>query len=384
MADQDDSEKTEEPTSKRIQDARRKGNIAKSQEVNSWAALAGLLFAIVTFVPWMMPKVALLSFQFLEQPHAIPVDLESLRGVFSTTVISLFFITAPILFFFLVIGLISTWVQVGGNFSTEAVKIQFNKMSPISGIKRLVSPRSLVEFAKGLVKLVLVAVVSFFISMPMLDDIELYAAQDLFTSLEKIQDIAVVLVFWCVAIMTAVAVLDFSFQKFDHKKKLRMSKQEVKDEHRQLEGDPKVKARLAQIRQERQRERMIAAVTKADLVITNPTHYAVALQYDMTTMPAPILVAKGVDDLAMRIRETADENEVPIVENPPLARALYAAVELDESIPEHLYHAVAEVIGYVFRLQGKLPREGPIRPPAPDWSLDPDLADEDEGAPRVN
>ena len=163
-----------------------------------------------------------------------------------------------------------------------------------------------------------------------------------------------------------------------------MSKQEVKDEHRQLEGDPKVKARLAQIRQERQRERMIAAVTKADLVITNPTHFAVALKYDMTTMPAPILVAKGVDDLAMRIRETADENEVPIVENPPLARALYAAVELDESIPEHLYHAVAEVIGYVFRLKGKLPREGPIRPPAPDWSLDPGLTEENEGEPRVH
>ena len=145
-----------------------------------------------------------------------------------------------------------------------------------------------------------------------------------------------------------------------------MSKQEVKDEHRQLEGDPKVKARLAQIRQERQRERMIAAVTKADLVITNPTHYAVALQYDMTTMPAPILIAKGVDDLAMRIRETADENEVPIVENPPLARALYASSrELDESIPEHLYHAVAEVIGYVFRLQGKLPREDRFEPPSP-------------------
>ena len=384
MADQDDSEKTEEPTGKRIQDARRKGNIAKSQEVNSWAALAGLLFALVTFVPWMMPKVAFLSFQFLEQPHAISVDFDSLQGVFSKTVVSLFLIIGPILIFFLTIGLLSTLVQVGGNFSTEAIKPKFSSISPISGVKRLVSPRSLVEFAKGLVKLVLVAVVSLFVAMPMLGDIELYAAQDLFTSLEKIEDIAIVLVFWCVAIMTIVAVLDFSFQKFDHKKKLRMSKQEVKDEHRQLEGDPKVKARLAQIRQERQRERMIAAVTKADLVITNPTHYAVALKYDMTTMPAPILVAKGVDDLAMRIRETADENEVPIVENPPLARALYAAVELDESIPEHLYHAVAEVIGYVFRLQGKLPREGPIRPPAPDWSLDPGVTEENEGTPRVH
>jgi len=384
MADQDDSEKTEEPTSKRIQDARRKGNIARSQEVNSWAALVGLLFAIVTFLPWMMPKVALLNFQFLEQPHAIPMDFESIRGVFHTTMTSLLIIAGPVLVFFLLLGLLSTWVQVGRNFSTEAVKPQFNKISPLAGVKRLVSPRSLVEFGKGLVKLVLVAVVSVFLAIPMLEDIELYPAMDLVVSLHKIQDIAIVLVFWTVAIMTVVAVVDFAYQKFDHKKKLRMTKQEVKDEHKQLEGDPKVKARLAQIRQDRQRERMIAAVTKADLVITNPTHYAVALKYDMETMPAPLLVAKGVDDLAMRIREAADENEVPIVENPPLARALYAAVELDESIPEHLYHAVAEVIGYVFRLQGKLPREGPIRPPAPDWSLDPDLNDDEEDAPAVH
>ena len=195
MADQDDSEKTEEPTFKRIQDARRKGNIAKSQEVNSWAALVGLLLSIVTFVPWMMPKVASLSFQFIEQPHDIPVDLDSLQGVFSTTMLSLFFITGPILVFFLLIGILSTWVQVGEVFSTEAIKPKFTSISPISGIKRLVSPRSLVEFAKGLVKLILVSVVSFFIALPMLDDIELYAAQDLFTSLEKIEDIAIILVF---------------------------------------------------------------------------------------------------------------------------------------------------------------------------------------------
>ena len=160
MADQDDSEKTEEPTGKRILDARRKGNVAKSQEVNSWAALAGLLFAIVTLVPWMMPKVAMLSFQFLEQPHAISVDFDSLRGVFFDHGQS-FIHNWPYTHFFLVIGILSTLVQVGGNFSTEAIKPKFSSISPISGIKRLVSSRSLVEFAKGLVKLILVAVVSF-------------------------------------------------------------------------------------------------------------------------------------------------------------------------------------------------------------------------------
>ncbi|MEE2746502.1 MAG: flagellar type III secretion system protein FlhB, partial [Pseudomonadota bacterium] len=276
------------------------------------------------------------------------------------------------------------FVQVGRTFSWEKVKPKWSQISPLNGVKRLVSPRSLVEFAKGIVKIGLVGLVSVLIAVPLLTDIELFPTLDIIVSLERIQYVGIILVFWTLMLMTIVAALDFTFQKYDHKKKLRMSKQEVKDEFKQLEGDPKVKARLAQIRQERQRARMIANVTKADIVITNPTHYAVALKYDMETMPAPVLVAKGVDDLAARMREVAEENEVPIVENPPLARALYASVELDESIPENLYQAVAEVIGYVFRLKGKLPSEGPLAPPSPDWSLDPVLPGEEDGDTVVN
>ena len=376
MADQEDSEKTEEPTHKRLADARRKGNIPKSQEVTSWAALMGLLFSLVTLIPWIMPKVAMMNFKFFETPHSIEVNNESLQGLYRVIVSELFLIVGPLLIFFLCIGLLATYAQVGRTFSWEKIKPKWNKMSPIAGIKRLISPRSLVEFGKGLVKLVLVSLVLVFVTIPFLDDIELFPGFDLSASFQRIQEIAIILVLWTAAIMTIVAILDFIYQKHDHKKKLRMTKQEVKDEHRQLEGDPKVRARLRQIRQERQRARMIANVTTADIVITNPTHYAVALKYDMDNMPAPILVAKGVDDLAARIREVADENEVPIVENPPLARALYVAVDLDESIPEHLYHAVAEVIGYVYRLTGKLPSDGPIHPPQPDWSLDPGLPDE--------
>jgi flagellar biosynthetic protein FlhB len=304
------------------------------------------------------------------------VNNESIQGLLRVTATELFLIVGPILFFFLILGFLSTYIQVGGTFSWEKTKPKLNKISPLAGIKRLISPRSLVEFAKGLVKLVLVGLVLFFVALPLLSDIELFPGFDLFTSFKRIQEIAVILVFWTIAIMSIVAALDFAYQKHDHIKKLRMTKQEVKDEHKNLEGDPKVKARLAQIRQERQRARMIANVTEADIVITNPTHYAVALKYDINTMPAPILVAKGVDELALRMRDVADENEVPIVENPPLARALYAAVELNESIPEHLYNAVAEVIGYVFRLTGKLPSDGPIHPPKPDWSIDPGYSDE--------
>jgi flagellar biosynthetic protein FlhB len=174
-------------------------------------------------------------------------------------------------------------------------------------------------------------------------------------TLERIKVIALVILAATVMIMTVIAAIDYIYQKWDHTEKLKMTKQEVKDETKQQDGDPKIKQRIAALRMERQRERMMQAIGKADVIITNPTHYAIALQYDMDTMPAPILVGKGMDSLALRIREVAEENDIPIVENPPLARALYAAVEIDEEIPAEHFHAVAEVIGYVFRLKGRLP-----------------------------
>ena len=370
MADQDDSEKTEDPTAKRIADARRKGNVARSQEINSWAALVGLLIVLVTLLPWLMPKIVSINYKYFEKPHLLEVTRASMQSMVGSVGYELLFILGPIFAFFMFLGFLSTYIQVGRTFSWEKIQPKLSKISLIAGIKRMFSSRSLVEFAKGITKLVLVSLVLIFTAIPFLSDLELFPGFALSTSFERIQDVAIVLIFWTVAIMTIVATLDFVYQKHDHFKKLKMTKQEVKDEHRQMEGDPKVKARLAQIRQDRQRARMMANVAKADVVITNPTHYAVALEYDMENMPAPVLVAKGLDELAMRIREEADLHEVPIVENPPLARALYASVELDESIPEHLYHAVAEVIGYVYKLNGRMPNDGPIVPPPVDWSLD--------------
>lgn len=368
---EDDTEKSEEPTGKRIQDARRKGNIAQSQEVKSWAALVGVAISIMTFFPWMMTNVTLINYQFLERPHSIAVDEISLRTLFMDTSAQLGLVTAPVFLFFSVLALTVSYLQVGRTFSFEKMKPEFSKMNPIKGVKRLFGSKALVEFAKGLVKLIMVAVIAYFVVQPRLTDAQLFPSFELITSLQRIDDIALILVFWIVALMTIVAVADYLYQRHSVKKSLMMTKQEVRDEHKQLEGDPKVKARLASIRQERARQRMIANVHKADVVITNPTHYAVALEYDMENMPAPRLIAKGVDEVAKRIREEADEHEVPIVENPPLARALYAAVELDQEVPPEHYNAVAEVIGYVFRLKGKLQGDGPLRPPKPDWSIDP-------------
>ena len=219
-------------------------------------------------------------------------------------------------------------------------------------MKNKVNLKAMVEFVKGLFKLGLVSIVTFAIAIPLLDDILVIPYIDLILSLQRIHELVILLAIGTLIVLTVIAVLDYIYQKYAFMQQMKMTKQEVRDEHKQSEGDPQVKARIRQLRTERARQRMMEAVPEADVVITNPTHYAVALKYKMEDMQAPRLVAKGVDHLAFRIRDVATEHDIPIVENPPLARTLYAAVELDEEIPTEHYQAVAEVIGYVMRLRG--------------------------------
>jgi len=260
---------------------------------------------------------------------------------------------------FVIVGFSVQVIQVGWNISAEKFQININKFSPAKGVKKFFGVRPIVEALKGMVKLGIVGTVVLVSVAPMLKNIELLAAFEILHTLGQIQEIAIVILVVSVMIMTVIAALDYAYQKWDHKNKLKMTKQEVKDERKQQDGDPKIKQRIASLRMERARERMMQAVEKADVVITNPTHYAIALKYDMDIMPAPVLVGKGVDSLAKRMREIAEENDIPIVENPPLARALYAGVEIDDEIPTEYYHAVAEVIGYVFRLKGRMPNANP-------------------------
>lgn len=354
MADEDQSQKTEQPTSKRLSDAKNRGQVAMSQEVKSWSILLAGTLGLVMLAPGIMRDVMRVTIKYLEQPQAIPLDFFHQREIFINLCIDVGLILAPLLGLLFITAIAANLGQVGWNVSAEKLKMKANRVSPIAGAKRMFGPRSLVQFVKGILKVAIVTAVAIFLVTPAISDIELIARMDITETLDRMHVIAIRLALGTVAVMTIVAVLDFIYQKYEHIKQLKMTKQEVKDEYRQQEGDPKVKQQLARIRTERARARMMAAVPSADVVITNPTHYAVALEYKMETMPAPKLVAKGVDSLALRIREVADENEVPIVENPPLARALYAAVDLDEEIPPEHYVAVAEVIGYVFRLKGKL------------------------------
>jgi len=356
MAEEDDdSQKTEDPSERKLSKAREKGEVAQSQEVKTWMILLGGTAGLIFMGPTIATGISRLSMPFVQNPHLIPTDFEHLRMTLANISAEVGVILAPLLGLLLVLAITSNVAQFGLMFSPEKVKFDLKKISLIKGTKRMISQRAVMEFLKGIFKLLAVGVVSFLLALPWLSDLTLFPRMELTQSMDRIFIIATVLSAGTLGVMTMVAAMDFAFQKHRFTKRMRMSKQEVKDEHKQSEGDPHVKARIRKIRTERAQQRMMAAVPEADVVITNPTHYSIALQYKMDEMAAPKLVAKGVDHLAMRIREVAEANDVPLVENPPLARALYAGVDIDEEIPAEHFKAVAEVIGFVMRQRGDLP-----------------------------
>ncbi|OHC80373.1 MAG: flagellar biosynthesis protein FlhB [Rhodospirillales bacterium RIFCSPLOWO2_01_FULL_65_14] len=367
MAEEDDSQKTEEPSDKKLSRAKEKGQVAQSQEIKSWLILLGGAGILIALGPFMARSIRNVSLPFIESPQDIPMDFPHMHQLVADLSLDVGIILAPILGLLFVLAIFSNVAQFGLLFAPEKVQFDLSKLSLVGGVKRMVSSRALMEFLKGILKLVAVGAVSFSLALPLLADIRLIPFMEVGQSMDRIQLISVMLAVGTVGVMTLIAAADFAFQRYSFRKQMRMSKHEVKDEYKQSEGDPQIKARIRKLRMERAQQRMMAAVPKADVVITNPTHYAVALEYKMNEMPAPKVVAKGIDHLALRIRLVAEENDVPLVENPPLARALYASVELDQEIPPEHFKAVAEVIGYVLRLKGKLPGiqpTGVIRPPA--------------------
>jgi flagellar biosynthesis protein FlhB len=355
MAEQDDASKTEDPSGKKLADARKKGQTAISTEIKNWFMLLGAAFGLSIMAPSIMLQVRVAATPFIEAPHAIPMDFEHLRTMLADKLIEVAFILAPLAGVLVFLAFAASLLQTGPMYAPKKIHPELSKISLIGGIKKKFSMQSIIEFLKGILKIVIVSVVAFGLTVPLLEDITLIPAMEMVQTLDRLHAVAVRLLAGTVAVMTVIALLDFAWQKYSFTKSMRMTKQEVKDEHKQSEGDPQVKARIRRLRQERAQRRMMAAVPDADVVVTNPTHYAVALEYKMDRMPAPKLVAKGVDHIAKRIREIAEENDVAVVENPPLARALFAAVELDEEVPPEHYKAVAEVIGYVMRLRGELP-----------------------------
>jgi len=349
MADEpDESEKTEDPSEKKLKDAFEKGNVVKSQEVNSWFMLTAATLVILIFSNGLSIDLAQTLKSYLENSHSY--SMEGRGGVvFLGSVMWAVFaaISLPFLVF-IVAALAGNVVQHGLLFQTETMTPKLSKISPLAGFKRLFSMTSLVNFLKSLLKLAIVTLLIVLVMWPSQDSLEVMVSMDVAALLPHVKVLSLKILGAVVALYSVVAIADYAYQRQQWWNKLKMTMQEVKDEYKQQEGDPIVKAKIRQIRMERGRKRMMAAVPEASVVITNPTHYAVALKYDKS-MPAPICLAKGVDALALKIREIAEEHDIPRVENRPLARALHGVVEIDQEIPPEHYKAVAEVIGFVMR-----------------------------------
>ncbi|MBF0269502.1 MAG: flagellar biosynthesis protein FlhB [Alphaproteobacteria bacterium] len=356
MADEDadESQKTEEPSGKRLGKARGEGNVPISQEVRLWLGLTGTLILVGMLATPMSKSLLTMLRQYIESPHAIDTSEGALRTMSIELGLKVGMIMALPFGVLLFLGVMGTISQVGWLMVGKRIKPNFSKLNPLAGAKRLFSVMTVVEFVKSLLKVALIGWIVWLLLEPQIGTLAQMPDLTPLQVMALIQDTVLRMVFWVLLAYIVISVADMLYQRYSYKKKLRMTRQEVKEEHKDDEGDPMVKSKQKGIRMQRARQRMLVAVPKSTVVITNPTHYAVALHYDMETMQAPVLVAKGVDFLAKKIRELAEENEVPIVENPPLARALYASVELDQPVPQEHYKAVAEVIGYVFKLKKKI------------------------------
>lgn len=353
--DQDKSQQTEEPTQKRLEQAREAGDVAKSPEFTAFVLLGGGTLAIAMFGKYSALGLARILATFLEQPDAMSVDGAGLSAMVRVLVSQIAMTMAPIFAVVIAAGIAGHVLQARPTFGLEKIAPDFSKVSPLAGFKRLFGVEGLMNLFKGLLKMAIVGIAIWTQLWPERGGLESILNQSTMAIAGDMSRLLFKVLMASLISLGVIAGLDYFWQRRRWLSRNRMSKQEMKEEFRQSEGDPAVKSKIRQLRQERARKRMMAAVPQATVVITNPTHYAVALKYESGKMAAPICVAKGVDALAFRIRAVAEENDVPVVENPPLARALYASIEVDEPVPPEHFKAVAQVIGYVFRLQGKLP-----------------------------
>ncbi|WP_029040873.1 flagellar biosynthesis protein FlhB [Cucumibacter marinus] len=353
MADEPDkSEKTEDASQKKLDDAHKKGDVAKSQEVTTWFMMLGTTMVFGLMAPTLSANLLQHLKGIVANADQISMTGSGFGEFWREMAQTVLMVTLAPLSLLAVFAIAANLVQHKPVWSFDPVTPKFSKISPIKGFQRLFSTDSLVNFAKGMFKLVVVATVMVAVMWPERDRLDTIITADPLSLLIVFQELGLKLLAATLIIVTVIALLDFLYQRHKWFERQKMTVKEVRDEYKQMEGDPKVKGRIRQIREERGRRRMMAEVPNANVIITNPTHYAVALKYDRS-MPAPKCVAKGTDAVALKIREVGTEAEVPIVENPPLARALYASVDIDEVIPVEHFKAVAQVIGYVMRLKDR-------------------------------
>lgn len=355
MAEENETggDKTEAPTPRRLEKAREEGQVPVSKDLSTAAALAGATLGAAMVGPDAAKALLASVVPLFDRAHAVDTGL--MAAALWPTVRAAALLVLGIAGFALVLGAGATLLQTRLLVSAKGIAPRLSRLSPLAGAKRIVSPENLMEFLKSLAKLAVLVGAAVAVLWDAPARLMHAAEWDPAALLAVAVADAFRLLFALLAALAVIGVLDVAWSRWRHGQRLRMSRQDIREEMKQSEGDPEIRARLRRIRAERSRNRMLAAVPQSTVVVTNPTHYAVALAYDRESSAAPRVVAKGVDHLAARIRESAEQHRIPVVANPPLARALYT-VEVDREIPEEHYQAVAEIIAYVWRLKGNVPR----------------------------
>lgn len=372
MAEDSGQERTEEPTSKKISDARKKGQVARSKELGTTFVLLFSAIALLMYGPGIGKALYNVMGRMLTLNRNETYDTTKMFAVWAEIASELIFPMAMFVFIIAIAGIVGNTLLGGFNFSWQAAAPKASKMSPMKGIKRMLGPQAAIELLKSILKFVLVAGFAILLINMYFNEILHLSIEQIPSSIEHALEIIAWMFLALSCTMIIISAIDAPYQSYNHHKQLKMTLQEVKDEYKNSEGDPQIKARIRRTQREMSQRRMMQDVPDADVVVTNPTHYSVALKYDTERAGAPIVLAKGVDELAMQIRKIAKGRDVPIVESPVLTRSLYHTTEVGDQIPEKLFTAVAQVLAYVFQLnrfkkgKGKRPTALSSNLPIPD------------------
>jgi len=349
----DEEEKTEEPTDKKIEDAKKDGNVPKSAEVPGAAILFFSSLYLLFFADAMFLDIQEMM-QYIYSFIGSEMDGRLYSTISAKVIYTMLYALFPLFLLVLFLAVIFNLMQFG--FVITPLKLELNKINPISGFKNIFSAKKVIEAIKLTAKLILIFIVMLIILAIIWDDILAMMDKDINASMASMVELTMYFLLTILLIIIIFAIIDFFFTRHYYFKQLKMSKQEIKDEHKQMDGDPLVKGRIRQIQMKMAKQRMMSDVPDADVVITNPTHYAVALKYDKEKSSAPIVLAKGIDFLALKIKDIARESDIPIIEDPALARAIYEQLEVEQEIPEVFYKAIAEIFTYIYNLNGNQPK----------------------------
>jgi len=348
----DDQEKTEEPSSKKIEDARNDGNVPKSQDTSAFITLVVALAVFLAMFPWIESRTVYL-YHYYHSLIGVEITKEVTLQLSIISFREVIFMVIPLALAVSVAGILANVLQTGLIFTTKPLMPDFSKIDPMKGLKNLFSIKKLVEMLKIIIKVGAILWVCYFFLLAFTKELPTVISFPLPDQLGWLKHKMIILISVILILFLVLALADLLFVRFSYFKSLRMSKQEMKDEYKQMEGDPKIKAKIRQIQMQMTKKRMMQEIPQADVIITNPTHYAIAIRYNQDKEAAPKVIAKGTDFMALRIKEIAMNYNIQIVENPPLARELYKKCNLGDIIPENLYKAVAEVLAFVYKSSNK-------------------------------